>query len=466
MKIKAGTPMYSIDFTKNTHVHFLGIGGISMSGIAELLLSRGFSVSGSDDTPSKITAHLEELGVKVYYGLKASNISDDVEVVIYTGAIKTDNPEYMEAVRRGLPILTRAELLGQILRNYSESVGISGTHGKTTTTSMISEILLTRGVNPTINVGGVYPRINGNMHIGSSSYFVFEACEYTNSFLSFYPKVGVILNVFADHLDFFKDLDDIRHSFRLYAENIAPDGCLVINSAIENISYFTEELGRKVITFGFDEKSDFRAANISYDEFGFGQFDLLIYGENAGHISLKQPGEYNIANALAAAAATYFLGTPLETIKEGLSSFGGTDRRFQVKGISDGVTVIDDYAHHPDEIRAALTAAKKYPHKKIWCVFQPHTYTRTKELLQEFAEALTIADEVVLAKIYPARETDTLGISSDNIRLKMEELGKKAVYIPTFEEILKFLKKNCCPGDVLITMVAGDGVVVGENYLK
>lgn len=458
--------MYSIDFKNPLHVHFLGIGGISMSGIAELLSSKGFYVSGSDDTPSKITAHLESLGIQIYYGLKAENIKDDVQLVVYTGAIKSDNSEYMEAARRSLPIMTRAELLGQIIHNYSESVGISGTHGKTTTTSMISEILLTRDADPTINVGGVYPRINGNMRIGSSPYFVFEACEYTNSFLSFYPKVGVILNVFADHLDFFKDLDDIRHSFRLYAENIAPDGCLIINSAIKNLEYFTEGLNRKVITFGLDEKSDFHAANIGYDAFGFGHFDLIAYGKNAGHITLKQPGEYNIANALAAAAATYYLGTSFETIRQGLSSYGGTDRRFQIKGVADGVTVIDDYAHHPDEIRAALTAAQKYPHRKIWCVFQPHTYTRTKELLPDFAKALSLADEVVLAKIYPARETDTLGISSDNIRLKMEEFGKKATYIPTFEEILKFLKKNCCPGDVLITMGAGDVVIIGENYLK
>lgn len=458
--------MYYIDFNKPLHVHFLGIGGISMSGIAELLLSKGFPISGSDDTPSKITSHLESLGVKVYYGLKAANIDNTVKIIIYTGAIKPDNPEYAEAVRRGLPIISRAELLGQILRHYPESIGVSGTHGKTTTTSMISEILLTRDVNPTINVGGIYSRINGNMRIGNSPYFIFEACEYTNSFLSFYPKVGVILNVFADHLDFFKDIDDIRHSFRLYAENIAEDGCLVINSAIDNIEYFTEGLKCKIITFGFDEKSAFCATNISYDSLGSGHFDLLIYGKNACHISLKQPGEYNIANALAAAAATYFLQTPLETIQHGLLSFGGTDRRFQIKGVKNGVTVIDDYAHHPDEIHAALTAAQKYPHKKIWCVFQPHTYTRTKELLPEFAKALTIADEVVLAKIYPARETDTLGISSDNIRLKMEELGKTSVYFSTFEEILKFLKKNCCPGDVLITMGAGDIVNVGENYLK
>ena len=458
--------MYSIDFKTPLHVHFLGIGGISMSAIAEILLSKGFPVSGSDDTPSKITSRLETLGIQVYYGLKADNIKDEVQIVVYTGAIKSDNPEYMEAARRGLPILTRAELLGQIIRNYPESVGISGTHGKTTTTSMISEILLTRGVDPTINVGGIYSRINGNTHITDSKYFVFEACEYTNSFLSFYPKVGVILNVFADHLDFFKDLDDVRHSFRLYAENIASDGCLVINSAIDNIEYFTQGLDCKILTFGLDESSDFCAANIAYDSFGFGHFDLVAFGENLGHITLKQPGEYNIANALAAAAATYFLGTPFDIIRQGLASFSGTDRRFQIKGITDGVTVIDDYAHHPDEIRAALTAAQKYPHKKIWCVFQPHTFTRTKELLPEFAEALTLADEVVLAKIYPARETDTLGISSDNIRLKMEELGKKATYLPTFEEILKFLKKNCCPGDMLITMGAGDIVNVGENYLK
>jgi len=458
--------MYKINFNNPIHVHFLGIGGISMSGIAKLLLSHGFTVSGSDDTPSAITKELASLGADIKYGLKASNITEDIELSVYTAAIHPDNPEYMAAAERNIPMLSRAEILGQIIANYPKSIGVSGTHGKTTTTSMISEILLAGDADPTISVGAVYPRINSNFRIGASPYFIFEACEYTNSFLSFYPKTGVILNVAADHLDFFKDLDDIRHSFRLYAENIPEDGFLVINGAIDNIEYFTKDLKASSVTFGLRPEYDYFADNIEYDSFGFGSFNLIIKGKPAGRINLKQPGIYNIENALAAAAAAHVSGISIQSIKEGLESFCGANRRFQLKGKKDGVTVIDDYAHHPDEIRAALTAAKNYPHTKIRCIFQPHTYTRTKALLHEFAEVLGLADEVILAKIYPARETDTLGISSDNIRILLEENGKSAVYLPTFEEILNFLKKNCSPGDLLITMGAGDVVNVGEMYLN
>ncbi len=458
--------MYKINFNNPMHVHFLGIGGISMSGIAKLLLSRGFKVSGSDDTPSDITKELTSLGADISYGLKADNITDNINLAVYTAAIKPDNPEYMEAAKRDIPMLSRAEILGQIIDNYSKSIGVSGTHGKTTTTSMISEILLSGDTDPTISVGAIYSRINNNFRVGASPYFIFEACEYTNSFLSFYPKVGVILNVAADHLDFFKDLDDIRHSFRMYADNIDKDGFLVINGAIDNLEYFTKDLKAGFVTFGLTPDCDYFADNIAYNEFGFGSFDLVIKGEYVGRLSLRQPGIYNIENALAAAAATHVLAIPTDTIKIGLESFGGANRRFQLKGVKDEVTVIDDYAHHPDEIRAALTAANNYPHKKIWCVFQPHTFTRTKALLNDFAEVLGLADEVVLAKIYPARETDSLGISSDNIRILLEENGRHAVYLPTFEEILKFLKKNCSPGDLLITMGAGDVVNVGEMYLN
>ncbi len=458
--------MYKINFNNPMHVHFLGIGGISMSGIAKLLLSRGFKVSGSDDTPSEITKELTALGADISYGLKAENITCGISLAVYTAAIKPDNPEYMEAVKRGIPMLSRAEILGQIIDNYSKTVGIAGTHGKTTTTSMISEILLSADTDPTISVGAIYPRINSNFRVGASPYFIFEACEYTNSFLSFYPKVGVILNVAADHLDFFKDIDDIRHSFRMYADNIPEDGFLVINGGIDNIRYFTENLKAGFVTFGITSDCDYFADNIEYNEFGFGSFDLIIKGRYVCRINLKQPGIYNIQNALAAAAATHVLGISDQNIKTGLESFGGANRRFQLKGTKDEVTVIDDYAHHPDEIRAALTAAKNYPHKKLWCVFQPHTYSRTKALLADFSEALSIADEIILAKIYPARETDTLGISSDNIRMLLEENGKNSIYLSTFEKIVEFLKKNCSPGDLLITMGAGNVVNVGEMYLK
>ena len=437
-----------------------------MSGIAKLLLANHFTVSGSDDTLSDITNELVSLGATVYHGLKADNITNDIDLAVFTGAIKPDNPEYMAVKAANIPLLSRAELLGQIISNYDFSAGISGAHGKTTTTSMLSEILLTNGSDPTISVGAIYSRIGNNFRIGSSPYFVFEACEYTNSFLSFYPKVGVILNIAADHLDFFKDLDDIRHSFRMYADNIPSDGCLVINGSIDNIDFFTKDLKARFVTFGLSPEYDYYAGDISYNSFGFGSFDLIINGEKAGHINLKQPGLHNIENALAAAAAAHVLGVSAEDIIKGLENFEGANRRFQIKGEKNGVTVVDDYAHHPEEITAALTAAKNYPHRKIWCVFQPHTYTRTKELLNEFADALSLADEVVLAKIYPARETDTLGISSDNIRLLIDKKGKSATYLPTFEEIVKFLEKNCSHGDLLITMGAGDVVNVGEMYLK
>ena len=457
--------MYQIDFHKPLHIHFIGIGGISMSGLAEILLGENFMISGSDAKESPLTKSLEEKGAKIYYGQRASNITDEVEVVVYTAAIHPDNPEFACAASRNLPMLTRAELLGQIMRNYETPIAIAGTHGKTTTTSMVSHILLEGKCDPTISVGGILPAIGGNIRVGESETFVTEACEYTNSFLSFFPKISVILNIDADHLDFFKDIDDIRRSFRRFAELLPSDGTLIINADIPNYREITEGLLCRVITYSLENPADYTAANIAYDKYGRASFDVLKDGVKVGSYFLKVPGLHNVSNALASAALGHLLGLDEESIIRGLGNFTGTDRRFQYKGEVGGVTVIDDYAHHPTEIEATLTASGNYPHKKIWCVFQPHTYTRTKALLPEFARALSLADHVVLADIYAARETDDLGISSADLQKLIAELGTPCEYFPTFDEIENFLLVNCSSGDLLITMGAGDVVNSGEHLL-
>lgn len=458
--------MYQIDFQKPIAVHFIGIGGISMSGLAEVLLSRGFRVSGSDSVVSPLTEHLQQDGAVVYEGQRASNITDDIDVVVYTAAVHEDNPEFAEAVRRGIPMLTRAELLGQMMKNYQDAVAISGTHGKTTTTSMVTEILLAAEADPTISVGGILHSIGGNIRIGHSGCFVTEACEYTNSFHSFFPTIAVILNIREDHLDFFKDIDDIRDSFHTFAKLLPENGLLIINADIPDYRKLMGDIACRMVTFALEnEEADYRAADIVYNEAGHASFDVMKRGEKLVHLELEVPGEHNVDNALAAVAVAEALGVTGEAIEKGLDGYTGTERRFELKGELGGVTVVDDYAHHPDEIRATLLAAKKLHKKKIWCVFQPHTYTRTKALMKEFAEALALADEVVLAKIYPARETDTLGISSANLAVELEKLGKKVHYFESFDEIENFLLENCVPNELLITMGAGDVVKIGESLL-
>lgn len=458
--------MYKIDFNHPCHVHFIGIGGISMSGLAEILMKEGFTVSGSDNKESSLTDHLTDKGAVIFYGQKASNIIDGINVVVYTAAIHEDNEEFMEAKRQGLPMLSRAELLGQLMTNYDTPIAVSGTHGKTTTTSMLSHIFLAGDMDPTISVGGILKAIHGNIRVGSSGLFVTEACEYTNSFLHFFPKISVILNIDADHLDFFKDLDDIRHSFRLFAELLPEDGTLVINGDIENLSYITDGLACRVVTFGREASLDYSASDIQYDEQGNASFDLIRHGIPSGHVTLSVGGEHNVYNALSAIAVADLLGASAETIQEGLLSFHGTDRRFEYKGEFNGITVIDDYAHHPTEIEATLKSAAHYPHRELWCIFQPHTYTRTKALFDEFAQALSHTDHLILADIYAARETDTLGISSEQLARAAASYGCDAIYLPSFDEIEKYVRDHCQSGDLLITMGAGDVVNIGEDLLK
>lgn len=466
--------MYKINFKQPVHVHFIGIGGISMSGLAEILLKEDFRVSGSDNKESALTDRLEQLGAAIFYRQQASNIIPGIDVVVYTAAIHEDNEEYQEALRQNLPMLSRAELLGQLMTNYKVPVAVSGTHGKTTTTSMLSHILLAGNMDPTISVGGILKAIGGNIRVGGSEVFVTEACEYTNSFLHFFPNIGIILNIDADHLDFFKDLDDIRNSFHKFAKLLPENGTLIINNSIPNLSEITADLSCKIITYGNDTKNTgsggyppaYIASNISHNNLGEASFDLYRQGNFVSRINLSVNGDHNVSNALAAIAAADLLDVSVDAIKEGLRSFHGTDRRFELKGMLNGVTIIDDYAHHPTEIQASLAAAKNYPHREIWCVFQPHTYTRTKALFREFVDALCETDHVVLADIYAARETDTLGISSKDIADALKEKGCDAYYFSSFQDIEDFCTRICQKGDLLITMGAGDVVNIGEELLK
>ncbi|MDR2043815.1 MAG: UDP-N-acetylmuramate--L-alanine ligase [Clostridium sp.] len=457
--------MYQIDFHHPSDVYFVGIGGISMSGLAEILARAGFRVSGSDSKASAVTAALEQKGIRVFIGQREENIGSQIDCAIFTSAIRQDNPEYAAVRKRGIPSLTRAELLGQIMKNYATSIAVSGTHGKTTTTSMIGEILLHADADPTLTVGGMLRSIGGNLRIGKSDFFVTEACEYTNSFLHFFPKIGLILNIEEDHLDFFQDLAQIRRSFREFARLIPEDGCLIINGDIPAFAEITDGLPCRVVTYGSREGLDYHAENLRYVEHAQPVFALHGPGGSVRELTLRVPGEHNVSNAMAAAAAADFLAIPDEITARALQGFTGTDRRFEYKGSIGGLTVIDDYAHHPTEITATLKAAGYYPHNTLWCVFQPHTYSRTHAFLKDFAQALALADKVVLADIYAARETNTFAIHSQDLREAVETAGGECYYFPTFDEIENFLLGHCADGDLLITMGAGDVHIIGENLL-
>lgn len=458
--------MYQINFHHPSNAFFIGIGGISMSGFAELLHSLGFHISGSDIMESKITEHLEQLGIPVHYEQVRENITKDLDFIVYTAAIHPDNPEFIAAKEQNIPMIDRAELVGQVMKNYQDAIAVSGTHGKTTVTSMLSHILIAANLDPTISIGGVLKAIHGNMRIGKSGYFLTEACEYTNSFLKFYPKFGIILNIEEDHMDFFKDIDDIRHSFHQFALLLPKNGCLIINGNIDHLEEITKDVACPCVTYGLGKKCyNYTAENITYDKLGCASYDLIINGRIEERITLRVMGDYNIENSLAAIACARHLFLHIPEIQTGFSAFYGADRRFEYKGNVGGVTVIDDYAHHPSEIKASLEVAQKYPHKHLWLVFQPHTYTRTKAFLKEFAMVLSTAEHIILADIYAARELDTGEISSLDLKHEIELLNGDVSYFPSFGEIEDFLLEHCVKDDLIITMGAGNVVEIGDDLL-
>lgn len=456
----------SFDFLKDKHkkIHFIGIGGISMSGLAEILLENGFKVSGSDMKASTIIEKLIKQGAEVFIGHDENNIKD-VDLVVYTAAVSEDNPELLKAKELNIPTMDRAEFLGQIMKGHKYNVAISGTHGKTTTTSMVSHIFLDADLDPTILVGGELDAINGNVKTGKSEYFITEACEYKASFLKFFPYIGVILNIEADHLDFYRNIDHIQETFTEFVNLIPQDGYLVAYAEDDRIKAVIEHADCNVLTYGINS-GEITAKNISYNDKACASFDVYRNTEKLFTANLNVPGKHNVLNSLASICVALSLNVDYNYIVDGLSSFFGTHRRFELKGVKNEVTVIDDYAHHPTEIKAFLEAAKNYPHKRIFCIFQPHTYTRTLTLFDDFTHSFFNADEIILADIYAAREKFTKVVSSDMLGDKIREQGLSCKNFHSFEEIVNYLKDTLNEGDLLLTVGAGDVYKIGEMYLN
>lgn len=456
--------MFDIYKDTDKKVHFIGIGGISMSGLAEILVDYGYKVSGSDRSKSRLTDKLEKLGVEIHIGHSSENVKG-ADIVVYTAAVKDDNPELIEARRLGLSIFDRAEFLGLLMKKFEKAIAVSGSHGKTTATSMLSLVLLNANLDPTIMVGGEVDAIGGNARPGKSPYFIAEACEYKGSFLKFFPYIGIILNIDADHLDYYKDINEIYETFEKFSMLIPKDGTLIGCVEDKKVKSIIDEVSCNKITYGISE-GDFQAIDIEHDETGCPSFKVLYMGKPYGEFKLSVPGEHNVLNALAAISCSHLLGVDVETMKESLLEFRGTHRRFEKKGESKGVIVIDDYAHHPTEVMATIKAAENYPHKKLYCVFQPHTYTRTITLFNEFTTAFNGVDKLIVADIYAAREKDTGVINSKMLCDGICKNGVDALYLGGFDEIINYLKDNLKEGDVLITMGAGDIYTLGENFLS
>ena len=448
-------------------IHCIGIGGIGLSAIAEILISQGYEVSGSDMRESEITEKLIKDGANIYLGHRAKNV-EDKDLVIYSSAIGTDNPELARAEELGIPAVTRAQALGALMDRYDNSIAISGTHGKTTTTSMVSLILKNARRDPTILVGGNLSEINGNVCVGGKEYFVTEACEYMDSFLNLKPKIEIILNIDSDHLDYFKDVDHIASSFRKFARLVPGNGAVIAYDANPFVKSVIEDIPG-AITFGLSESCDYYAADIEFNSDGMPGFTVNHGGRKLCRIELSVPGEHNILNALASFACCHILGLEPEEIVKTLEDYKGTQRRFDIQGVtSTGINIIDDYAHHPTEIKATLAAVRNMKHNRLWCLFQPHTYTRTMALLDDFAVSFKEADKVVLAEIYAAREKNIYKISSKTLmnRIREEDPSKDVYFFKDFEEIANFVYNNAEEGDLVITMGAGDIYKAGEMILE
>ena len=441
--------------------YLIGIGGVSMSSLAEVLLGMGINVCGSDSNRSGNVRSLEAKGIHIEIGHRAENIPADIDFVVRTAAVRDENPEIRRARELNIPVFERTEAWGAISKDYRNAVCISGTHGKTTTTSMCTHILMAADRDPTVMIGGTLPLLNAGHRVGHGNVIVMEACEYYNSFLSFHPTVAVILNIEADHLDFFKDLYDVEKSFRAFASRVPDDGFVVANYDDLNTMQTLMDLKRKIITFGLDPRADVHAENIEYH--GANSHFVICYkGKRFTDVTLNVPGEHNVKNALAATAAAIYLGIRPNAVKYGLAGFNGAGRRFEFKGKFNGADVYDDYAHHPGELKCLLDTVETLNYKRTVLVFQPHTYSRTAALFQDFVNQLKRPDVVLLAEIFAAREQNTIGISSASLAEQIEG----AAFYPTFDELEKALREIAEPGDIILTVGAGDVYKVGEHLAE
>ncbi len=451
-----------MDLKKYKNIHFIGIGGISMSALAEILNTRGYNVQGSDFQTSDMTEHLKSVGINVFFGHDEKNISDVTDLIVYNAAIGEDNPERQEGKRRGIDEIDRAELIGWLMKEYDCPVSIAGTHGKTTTSSMIAEILMAAEADPTVSIGGILPSIHSNYRLGSNKYIVLETCEYRDSFLKFNPACAIILNIDRDHTDYFKTMEQMYASFNTFVKKITD--FLVINNEIPNMDKITEGFKGKVITYGKE------GANWTFEDLqmvkGFGKYTACLNGEKVMEVELSVPGRHNVYNSLGAVALCIELGISPKAIHDGLKKFAGTGRRFEKKGEYKGAVVVDDYAHHPTEIAATLSAAKEMGYDRVIAVFQPHTYTRTKDLFDGFADALSLADETYLIDIYAAREKDPGNIHSSQLSHKLRAMGKVSRYSESFNACIESLKSDLKEGDLLLTIGAGTVFKIADELVK
>ena len=459
--------MANIDELRNyNRIHMIGIGGISMSGIAEILKHWGLTVTGSDTTKSEITDKLVAQGIPVIIGHDLDNVAK-ADVVVYSAAVKDDDPELVKAKNLNIPIITRGTFLGKITKAFANSICVSGTHGKTTTTSMISVCFLEAHKDPSIQVGAYLKQIDGNYRVGSSEYFIIEACEYVESYLKLFPKTEIILNIDNDHLDYFKNIDNIVASFKKYVKLLPSDGLLVVNADDARCKEVAKECAAKTITYGIEnDHANYIARNIHFDKNGFSSFDVYHNNFFWATVKLSIPGLHNVLNALSCIAVCNYYGLEREQIKDALLKYTGAHRRFEYVGTYRGTNIYDDYGHHPTEIAATANALKQKTYRQSWVVFQPHTYSRTKNLLKDFARALLGFDNIIITDIYAAREDNIYNISAEDLVKEIEKLGRKAIYIPRFDDIVKYIKERAMPNDIVLTLGAGTVTNIGPMIVE
>jgi UDP-N-acetylmuramate--alanine ligase len=454
-------------FSSIKKIHFVGIGGIGMSGIAEILLDQGFKVSGSDRGLSEVTDRLQKLGATVYEGHRAEHIADDVDALVYSSAVSSDNPEILAAQRRKIPVIRRAEMLAEVMR-LKYGIGIAGTHGKTTTTSMISLVLMEGELDPTVIVGGKLSGLGGtNARLGHGEFIVVEADEFDRSFLSITPTIAVLTTLETDHLDCYRDLEDIKGAFVQFASKVPFYGFVVLCLDEPALLDIMPQLSKKkIITYGLNPQADVQAVEIRHKD-NTSTFTVVRDGADLGHITLQVPGKHNVQNSLAAIAVGLELGVPFQKVKDGIEKFAGVYRRWEKKGESAGITLYDDYAHHPTECRATLAGAKAGWRRRVVCVFQPHLYTRTRDFYEEFGKSFLLSDVLIVTDVYPAREEPIQGVTGEMIVGAAKRFGHKDVhYVPEKKQIPSYLQSIVKTGDIVITMGAGDIWKYGEEFLK
>lgn len=445
--------------SKVKRIHLVGIGGSGMAPLAEILHHNGYILTGSDVNEGDTLDRIKSLGIPVYMGHKSENIGN-AQLVVYTAAVKKDNIELTEATKKGIPIMDRATLMGIVSRKYKNTIAVSGTHGKTTVTSMIVQILVEAELDPSAVIGGKLPLINSNGRVGNSDIFVCEACEFVDTFLQLSPNTSIILNIDADHLDYFGTLENVIDSFRKFA--LKTSDTIIINQDDENTLKAINGIDKGIVSFGLSEESQCRATNISIGENDCPEFDIIYQEENKGRIQLSTPGTHNIYNALAAAVTALRQGVSFDIIAKALNNFKGATRRFEILGKLHGITIADDYAHHPKELEVTLKAAKQMNFNKVWAVFQPFTYSRTAHFLDDFAKVLKIADRVVMSEIMGGRETNTYNIYTKDLADKIDG----SVWFNSFEEISDYIVDNAQSGDLVITLGCGDIYKAAKMMVK